>query len=147
MAKKQKEPAVKAGVIPFFRRADGKVIMQFMVSSDARYGGAAPQVSKGNVDPGEDIITAALREGHEELGLKESNILASGMRVVHEGLFELKSTSYDMTIFTVEVGGLDDFADPHYETAYTVWLTREQFAKYGRKQHRELVERAFNLVA
>lgn len=146
MAKKQKEKALKAGLIPFFRRADGTVIMQFMVSSDARYGGAAPQISKGNIDPGEDVMTAALREGYEELGLKESNILTSTMRLVHEGLFELKSTSYDMTIFAVEVQNLSDFADPHYETAYTVWLTREQFAKYGRKQHRELVEKAFSLL-
>lgn len=147
MAKKQKEKAFKAGMIPFFRRADGTIIMQFMVSSDARYGGAAPQISKGNIDPGEDVMTAALREAHEELGLKENNILAAGMRVVHEGLFELKTTSYDMTIFAAEVISLDDFVDPHYETAYTVWLTREQFAKYGRKQHRDLVEHAFNLVA
>lgn len=146
MAKKQKEKAVKAGIIPFFRRTDGSIIMQFMVSSDARYGGAAPQISKGNIDPGEDVVTAALREGHEELGLKESNLIANQMRTVHAGLFELKSTSYDMTIFSVEVQNLSDFVDPHYETAYTVWLTREQFAKYGRKQHRDLVERAFGLI-
>lgn len=146
MAKKQKEIAVKAGIIPFYRRPDGTVIMQFMVSSDARYGGAAPQLSKGNIDPGEDVVTAALREGYEELGLKESNIIANQMRVVHEGLFELKSTSYDMTIFAAEVVDLSDFVDPHFETAYPVWMTRTQFAKYGRKQHREIVERAFQLV-
>ena len=146
MAKKQKEKAVKAGIIPFFRRTDGTIIMQFMVSSDARYGGAAPQISKGNIDVGEDVITAALREAHEELGVKQSNIFASSLRVIHEGLFELKTTSYDMTIFAAEVIDLGDFDDPHYETAYTVWLTREQFAKYGRKQHREIVEKAFDLV-
>lgn len=146
MAKKQKEKAVKAGVIPWFRRLDGTVIMQFMVSSDARYGGAAPQISKGNIDPGEDVITAALREAHEELGLKPDNIVNGTTRIVHEGLFELKTTSYDMTIFSMQTIDLDDFVDPHYETAYTVWLTREQFAKYGRKQHRDIVEKAFEMI-
>ena len=67
MAKKQKENLVKAGVIPYFVRPDGKVIMQFMVSSDAKYGGAAPQISKGNIDPGENVKDAAIREAHEEL--------------------------------------------------------------------------------
>jgi 8-oxo-dGTP pyrophosphatase MutT (NUDIX family) len=146
MAKKQKEIAVKAGIIPFYRRPDGSVIMNFMVSSDARYGGAAPQLSKGNIDPGESVIDAAFREGYEELGLLESNVVANSLRTVREGLFELKSTSYDMTIFLVEVIDAGAFADPHYETAYTVWFTREQFAKYGRKQHREIVDMAFNLL-
>lgn len=146
MSKKQKEKAVKAGVIPWHRRPDGSVIMQFMVSSDARYGGAAPQISKGNVDPGENILDAAYREGLEELGLRSANVIQQSVKIVHDGLFELKSTSYDMTIYSMQVVDLRDFADPHYETAYTVWLTREQFAKYGRKQHREIVEKTFEVV-
>ena len=146
MSKKQKEKAVKAGVIPWHRRGDGEIIMLFMVSSDARYGGAAPQISKGNVDPGEDILEAAFREGSEELGLRRGNVIKQSIKIVQEGLFELKSTSYDMTIYSMQVADLRDFVDPHYETAYTVWLTREQFAKYGRKQHRDIVEKAFEMI-
>lgn len=123
---------IKAGVIPFYRE-NGVTKMLFQVSSDPMYGGPDPMISKGSVEDGEDIEFAARREAAEELGLKEQNIIE--FDDVYIGNFP----QYQLEIFTAKISDPDDFDTPHYETAYTVWLTLDEFYEIGRPDHRIIV--------
>lgn len=139
----------KAGVIPYVMR-DGEPVMLFMISSDARYGGDKPQLGKGGVDDGETLIQAALREGAEELGLKAPNMVPHTLEAVHKGTVKSKwmgrPTQYQLTVFAVQVMDENDFDEPHYETARTVWLTADEFAQQGRHSQNSIVQSAVNVI-
>ncbi len=124
---------VTAGVIPYIIE-DGQIHMLFMISSDANYGGDKPMISKGGVDPGESLAEAAMREGHEELGLVLRNCVCEPFEVATMQIAGRMDT-YPMTVFAVEVADRNDFEEPHYETAYTTWLTATQFQLLGRRSH------------
>lgn len=131
-----------AGIIPYVIE-DGQVHMLFMISSDANYGGDKPMISKGGVDPGESLAEAAMREGHEELGLVLRNCVCDPFEVTTMQVTGQTDT-YPMTVFAVEVADRNDFEEPHYETAYTVWLTLEQFRHLGRASHMTFVSDLVN---
>lgn len=138
----------KAGVIPYYFE-NGKVLMQFMVSSDFKFGGAKPQVCKGEVEQGEDLKTAGIREAGEELGLRLSNIIEVGEPLTltdsksyklpkeYDGNFSGMLMSYDTetTIYPVKVQSRarKDFDKPHFETKFTLWWPIETFRARGRK--------------
>lgn len=125
----------KAGFIPyFFDKSVGKFKYLMTVSSDARFGGDKPMVSKGGQDPGETDEETALREAEEELGLVRSNLY---------GYWHLSKTSYKnyrLSIFAGEVKDISNFTKPCYETAHTLWMTAEDFLKDGREDHRSFIE-------
>lgn len=129
-------PRVRSGTIPFYFAPDGTLKMLFMVSSDPNFGGSLPQVSKGGVDRGEEIKQAAIREGEEELGLREDNILRV-LSPIKDELF---------TAFPVEINDPDHFSDPHYETKQVVWMTPEEFYQSGRPLHKAIVKRAVQMI-
>lgn len=119
----------RAGIIPY-TVTDGNLEMYFMVPSDPRYGGSAPQIAKGGVDEGETEVETAIREGEEELGLRRSNCTDKPVLVGIHG---------NITVYAVEVRSQDAFDDPHYETGETLWLTPDEFQTYGRKDQRAIV--------
>lgn len=129
-------PRVRSGTIPFYFTPDGTLKMLFMVSSNPNFGGSLPQVSKGGVDSGEEIKQAAIREGEEELGLREYNILRV-LSPIKDELF---------TTFPVEIKDPDHFSDPHFETKQVVWMTPEEFDQKGRPLHKSIVQRVVKLI-
>ena len=90
-----KTTILKAGFLPFYIQ-NGSPIFLFMVSSNPKYGGTKPMISKGYVEIGEDIEDAAIREAQEELGLKKSNLF-SLFRVWHGQVHGLKEY-YNLSI-------------------------------------------------
>jgi 8-oxo-dGTP pyrophosphatase MutT (NUDIX family) len=128
----------KAGIIPYIKE-DGVVKMLFMKSSDARYGGPDPMISKGHVDEGESFAEAALREGEEELGLKQSNCDGSHW-IAWKGELSGYDARYPFHVFAAEVKDKEDFGKPHYETESTHWLSAEEFAQKGRKSQNAIVQ-------
>lgn len=137
----QQEP--KAGLIPYTIDADGNVKLLFQVSSNPKFGGAKPMISKGCIEEGEAPVVAALREAMEELGLRTSNIKnINDIWLGWQGHVVLTSSSYDLAIYACEVESLSrkDFDKPSYETKYTVPMTPESFAEKGRVDHRHIVE-------
>lgn len=138
-------PIKKAGVIPYIQTERG-LEMLFMVTSDFKYGGPDPMIGKGNIDPGETPEQAGLREGHEELGLKESNYANTPFLVKDSEIQGLCGDPYSMRILAVEVKNKEDFDVPHYETAYTIWLTKDEYLEQGRRNQLEFVTRLAGMV-
>lgn len=138
------QPRNKAGIIPFIQQDDGTTLMMFMSPSDPSYGGSEPQIAKGGIDPGENAKEAAIREGEEELGLQQSNIVSIHPlpAVTLTGL----DATYTMSVYAVEVKDQSDFSQPHYETGKVYWLTAEQFAQRGRKNQQSLVAAATRII-
>jgi 8-oxo-dGTP pyrophosphatase MutT (NUDIX family) len=141
-------PVEKAGIIPY--RHDGRELrMMFMISSDPKYGGPLPQISKGYVDPTDKSSKhAAIREGEEELGLKLDNTTYQEQSVynVLKGTIQ-DEKEYTFALYAVEVKDEFDFNQPHFETGAVVWMTAEQFMNGGREAHKELVKQAFIQIA
>lgn len=127
----------KAGFLPYMMGTEEPIFM-FMISSDPYYGGDKPMISKGEIDGNESYPTAALREAHEELGLKESNLLSC--EIGWEGKVVGLCNSYGMIIYTGQVNNYHDFDTPHFETERTVWLTLDEFKEQGRESHIPIVE-------
>jgi 8-oxo-dGTP pyrophosphatase MutT (NUDIX family) len=119
----------KAGIIPYVRDEDG-IKMLFMKPSNAAYGGSQFQIAKGNIDPGEDTKTAAIREGVEELGLRPANIVKL-KKITSQRLTGLDET-YIITVYAAEVADPTAFGSPHYETSKTKWMTADEFRATGR---------------
>lgn len=128
----------KAGIIPFIRTERG-IEMLFMRSSNAKFGGTALMIAKGHVDDGETPEQAAVREGGEELGLIPSNFAQPPFIVCDQRVRGL-ATTYIMRIMAVEVKSKEDFGSFDHETAETVWLTGEEYAKVGRKSQLVFVQ-------
>lgn len=120
----------KAGFIPYtFNETIGKFKYLMMVSSNAAFGGSLPMISKGGQDPGETDEETALREAEEELGLVRSNVL----NCFDVGKYSSKN--YKLVVFAGEIRDPHSFVETCYETAYTVWMTADEFLKFGRKDH------------
>jgi 8-oxo-dGTP pyrophosphatase MutT (NUDIX family) len=127
----------KAGIIPYVIE-NGKLLMMFMIPSDPKYGGPRPQVAKGGIDEGEDVKSTAIREGIEELGLREDNIVNT--QFVSKQQITTKSQSYAMTVFAAEVRDRKAFDKPHYETGKVLWLTTELYLQRGRRDQANFVK-------
>lgn len=116
---------------------DGKIRMLFMTPSDPDYGGTSPQLPKGQIDPGEDFLQAAIREGTEEVGLEPSNYASKPFKV---GEFNKN------VIHIVEIKDPKVLLKPHFETGSVHWLTNEEFARVGRDFQRPWVNKAYEQI-
>jgi 8-oxo-dGTP pyrophosphatase MutT (NUDIX family) len=122
---------VKAGLLPYYIK-DGQVHVCLMVPSDPQYGGTEPQISKGNIEPGEDPLEAAKREAEEELGFKPG--LAKGYWPITTGTTD---SGKPVNFFAVEVTS-PNFGTPHFETGAVHWLTVGQAFKQIRPWQRSI---------
>ena len=135
----------KSGIIPYFISPDGEIRMLFMVASNPRFGGPRPMISKGTIEAGEDTLTAAIREGEEELGLKRSNFKNRPF-LIHEEYIELKTVQYQLAVYAVEVKDKMDFDKWDAETAFTTWMTGDSFFEKGRGDHKPIVKKLLDLL-
>jgi len=135
----------KAGLIPYYKDND-EIRMLFMVSSDPDYGGPDPQVAKGEVDAGEEIADAAVREAQEELGFNTYNAVPNTFARAWEDVITGKFDRFYLTVYCVEVQDPDNFSEPHYETARTVWMTLDEFEGQGRRVQIPVVEAVASLA-
>ena len=133
------EKRARAGVIPFLRCDDGSIRYLMMVSSDPKFGGPRPMISKGKIEEGETPIDAAIREAEEELGFKQRNVRGDYLKLF-DGRIELFSGAYHLTVFGVEIQDRYDFDKWCDETEFTLWFTAEEFKAKGRKDHVRFVE-------
>lgn len=132
-----KKVLYRAGMIPYVIE-DGEVVMMFMKPSDTTYGGDQFQLCKGVIEPGETERQAVLREAHEELGLRESNI---------DLMMELGTFLGRTTVFIAKMYSKTEFDPPlDEETAEVAWLTCSEFLKIGRPLHYDLVQIAEQVI-
>lgn len=121
----------RAGIIPYtINPINGEIRYMFMKPSDPKFGGPDWQMAKGRVEGDDDNMDTAIREGAEELGLKESNIISVN---------ELGSYLGRTTVFICEVKNESDFNPFHYETGDIIWMNVEEFSKKGRDLHIQIV--------
>jgi len=133
------EKRARAGLIPYLRGDDGVLRYLMMVSSDPKFGGPRPMISKGKIEKDEGTLDAAIREAEEELGFNQRNRRGSYIDVF-DGRQELFSGAYHLTVFGVEILDRSDFGKWCDETEYTLWLSLEEFKIKGRKDHVKFVE-------
>jgi 8-oxo-dGTP pyrophosphatase MutT (NUDIX family) len=140
------EKRSRAGLIPFIRDGHaGAIQYLMMVSSDPKFGGPRPMISKGKIEDGETPIEAAKREAEEELGFRMRN--SRGLPcLVFDGRQELYSGAYHLTVYGVEVQSRWDFDKWCDETEYTVWMSLEDFKQKGRRDHVKFVETLEQMV-
>jgi 8-oxo-dGTP pyrophosphatase MutT (NUDIX family) len=120
---------------------DGEPVFMFMIPSDPNFGGTRPAIAKGNIDPGELDIEAAIREAEEELGLVKSNIISSTLKKIWSG-----EKGYHMTVYMCEVRNKKNFVEPHFETGSTHWLTVDEFTENGKIWQIPIVRKARSLL-
>ena len=136
---------LKAGLIPYRKTRRGVFEFLFMISSDSKFGGDKPMISKGGVETNERTVEAAVREAQEELGLRLENLKASPQKI-WSGTMRGQDSSYMLEVFIGEVKNKKDFDIPHYETEATVWMTADKFFKYGRLAHFKLIQAANKIL-
>lgn len=125
----------RAALVPFYvdtTNSDNNKMM-FMIPSDTTYGGDSPQMAKGQIEEGETALEAAVREAHEELGLREDNITT----IIDCGNWLGRTQVFAAVVKTMDVSAFDDF---HEETSETMWLTLAEFKRQGRDIHQEVVD-------
>lgn len=132
------QKVLRAGVIPYYLENDKTIKMLFMQPSDPHYGGHQFQIAKGQIDPGETPLQAAMREGVEELGLFEGNIDGP--------IHNLGAFSDVFHLFTFRIKDPKMFGDHNYETKAVAWMTPEQFEQTGRDFQRPLVKAAVRKI-
>lgn len=128
---------LRSGVIPFYIDNQGEIQMYFMKPSDPKFGGPDFQVAKGQVDEGESIFDAGLREAAEELGLKTENITD----VLHLGHY-----LHTITVYIAAIVDPSDFDMPDRETGATVWFTLDEFLAEGRELHADIIRDAHEKI-
>jgi 8-oxo-dGTP pyrophosphatase MutT (NUDIX family) len=133
------EKRPRAGLIPYMLGEDGQLRYLMMVSSDPKFGGPRPMISKGKIEKGETKLQAAVREAQEELGFKLRNACGS-LKLVTEERVTLPSGTYDIAVFGVEIMDRYDFDKWCSETEFTVWMSLESFKTKGRKDHVKYIE-------
>lgn len=125
------EKIYRAGIIPFYVD-NSETYMLFMKPSDAKYGGDFFQIAKGKREDDESDAQAALREGFEELGLIKDNI---------EELIDGGSFLGRTRVFLARIKNKDNFAQYHFETSETRWLTVKEFEEIGRHIHVPIIKK------
>jgi 8-oxo-dGTP pyrophosphatase MutT (NUDIX family) len=134
----------KAGIIPYYYDKDGTLMMLFMTPSNPAYGGNKSQIAKGHVDKGEDIETAAFREGVEELGLVTNNIKHS--QKLTSQIITGEDDTYSLTVYVAEIVDPQAFKKTDFETGSRKWLTAQQFAAAGRSNQNAIVQYAATIL-
>lgn len=135
----QYEKRPRAGLIPWLRDDKGELRFLMMVSSDPKFGGPRPMISKGKIEAGEDAFECAIREAVEELGLKRENLAATPELLTHERV-TLRSGTYMLTLYSAPIYERWDFQMWCEETEYTVWMSLEEFRTEGRRDHVKFLE-------
>jgi len=130
----------RAGIIPYYKdEKTQQIVMMFMRPSDPKFGGDRLQIAKGKIDPGEATLAAALREGNEELGLREKNIShleLLGQYLGRTSVFVCKVRTTDPALFD----------SPMFETGETKWLTLDEFLEQGKDLHFPIVKAAIRKI-
>lgn len=139
------EKRARAGLIPYLRGEDGDLRYLMMVSSDPKFGGPRPMISKGKIEHGESTLEAAVREAEEELGFKMRNARGQLVKVAEERV-TLHSGTYDLTVYGCEIMDRYDFDKWCDETEFTTWMTLDSFKVKGRKDHVKYVEALEQIV-
>lgn len=139
------EKRARAGLIPYMWGDGGQLCYLMMVSSDPKFGGPRPMISKGKIEPGETELEAAVREAIEELGFRPRNARGTIKEVANERV-TLHSGAYNLAVFAVEIMDKYDFDKWCSETEFTCWLTLENFKVKGRKDHVKYVEQLEKMV-
>lgn len=136
----ERKKLYRAGLIPFVVE-DSTIKMMFIVPDDpsGKYGGETPQIAKGKIENGETILSAALREAKEELGLFEGNVEYTE----EVGVFMGRTTVFVGKIIDTNLFG--DPTTPH-EVKDRLWLTLEQFMEQGRDLHKPVVKAAHRKI-
>jgi len=132
MSKRKGVP--RAGFIPYYIK-DSEIYVMLMKPSDPRFGGDEFQIAKGHVDPGEDSVTAAMREAMEELGLLAHNIVSIKYLGKYLGYTD---------IYYGQIKNKNDFITPMYETGETAWMTINKFFEIGRPIHKPIFNELLN---
>lgn len=132
-----KSKIFRAGLLPYRRDDDGVVRFLLMKPADSRFGGEQFQMAKGKVELGESPLQAALREAQEELGLVPANL-----RTVEFLGDYLGRTA----VYMGQVLDPDNFNDPHFETAETVWMSVPDFQTVGRSLHLPILQDALRSI-
>jgi len=122
----------RSGIMPYYIKEE-EIKILFMRPSDPKFGGDAFQIAKGKLEEGETSQQCSLREGNEELGLFEGNILE---------IHNLGNFLGRTQMFVCEIEDPEMFGDPHYETDETKWMTPEEFQEVGRDLHKPVVKAA-----
>jgi hypothetical protein len=95
----------------------------------------------------EPLITTALREGSEEIGLRPGNI----KKLFDMGGFTFISASRGIKkpvhLFAAEIIDQNDFARFEATTSETRWLTQEEFAQEGRADHILIINEALGRLS
>lgn len=134
------EKRARAGLIPYMWE-NNQLQYLMMVSSDPKFGGPRPMISKGKIEAGEGTLQGAIREAQEELGLKRTNIREGTIQDLADERVILHSGTYDLTLFSCEIIDRYDFDKWCDETEYVTWMTLEEFRDQGRKDHIKFVEK------
>ena len=140
------EKRARAGLIPYMKGEDDTLWYLMMVSSDAKFGGPRPMISKGKIESGEAVLEAAIREAEEELGLKRRNIREKTLIDLAAERVTLHSGTYELTLYACEIMDKYDFDKWCDETEYVTWMTLDQFKEHGRRDHIKYVERLEGIV-
>lgn len=111
-------------------------------SSNPMFGGPYFALCKGNVDEGESVEQAAIREAQEEVGLRIENLSSP---VKHLGNF--KTFGYILSVYWANVSDPDAFNEPCWEIAETKWMTWPEFSAVGREQHRPIINAFFQQLS
>jgi 8-oxo-dGTP pyrophosphatase MutT (NUDIX family) len=139
------EKRPRAGLIPYMLGEDGQYKYLMMISSDPKFGGPRPMISKGKIEPGETKLEAAVREAQEELGFKTRNARGT-LKLIAEERVTLHSGAYNLTVFGVEIMDKYDFDKWCSETEYVTWMSLESFKVKGRRDHVKYVEKLEEMV-
>jgi 8-oxo-dGTP pyrophosphatase MutT (NUDIX family) len=135
----QYEKRARAGLIPYMRDESGELVFLMMVSSNSKFGGPRPMLSKGKIESGETAYECAIREAEEELGLVSSNMIGTPELLAEERV-ALRSGAYHLTVYGVEIRDRWNFGKWCDETEYTEWHSLASFQEKGRKDHIKYVE-------
>lgn len=132
-----KKPIFRAGIIPYVIENENIIKMMFMKPSNPKFGTDFFQISKGHIEEGETDQLAALREGKEELGLFEGNILE---------IFDLGTFMGRTSLYVAKIKDKEFFGDPHFETKEVKWMTPDEFYAEGRDLHKPVVKAAVRTI-
>ena len=134
----------RAAFYPYYF-GDQEPFVLMMIPSDPMYGGSEPQVAKGTIEKGESPKNTAIREVHEELGLRPDNF-TNFRQVGTTNIDEPDYGVYKVTLFIAEVLDPDNLDDPHWETGWSGWLPLSEAKRRVEKYQARLLSMLENAI-